>query len=55
MVLEEVTNDSQKYTHPVEMLMGKKLKPEVWKTMIQTTAIQTLYKLYSVSLSKATS
>ena len=41
MVLEEVTNDSQKYTHPVEMLMGKKLKPEVWKTMIQTTAIQT--------------
>ena len=39
IVLGEVIDDSRKYTQPIEILIGKKFKLEVWETMIQTMAI----------------
>jgi AH receptor-interacting protein len=39
IVLGEVIDDSRTYTQPIEILIGKKFKLEVWETMIQTMAI----------------
>ena len=39
IVLGEVIDDSRKYTQPIEILIGKKFKLEVWETMVQAMAV----------------
>jgi FKBP-type peptidyl-prolyl cis-trans isomerase len=35
----KVIDDSRKYTQPIEILIGKKFKLEVWETMVQAMAV----------------
>ena len=39
IILGNVIDDSRKFTQPVEILIGKKFKLEVWETIVQTMAV----------------
>lgn len=38
-ILGDVIDDSHRYSQPIEILIGKKFKLEVWETIVQTMAV----------------
>lgn len=39
IVIGDVIDDSHNYSQPIEILIGKKFKLEVWETIVQTMAV----------------
>lgn len=39
VILGDVIDDSRKFSQPVEILIGKQFKLEVWETIVQTMAV----------------
>lgn len=46
IVLGKVIDDSRNYTQPIEILIGKKFKLEVWETMVQAMAVNEVAEFY---------
>ncbi|EFX72952.1 hypothetical protein DAPPUDRAFT_325741 [Daphnia pulex] len=46
IVLGKVIDDSRNYTQPIEILIGKKFKLEVWETMVQAMAVNEVSEFY---------
>lgn len=42
----EVIDDSHKFTQPMELLIGKQFKLEVWESVVQTMAISEVAEFY---------
>lgn len=50
----EVIDDSRKLTQPMELLIGKQFKLEVWETVVQTMAVNEVAEFHvDKSVSKA--
>ncbi len=46
IVLGKVIDDNRNYTQPIEILIGKKFKLEVWETMVQAMAVNEVAEFY---------
>nr|CAG4646413.1 EOG090X09NR [Macrothrix elegans] len=46
ITLGETIDDSHKFTQPMELLIGKKFKLEVWETVVQTMALNEVAEFY---------